>query len=171
MSDSAVVKSFTYKPKNFMMLMAILLFGPIAWIAMHEAQTNDQGVILTVSKIELISLNPSEATVFYWILCAAAFCFSIGGLFALYKAFTSKATIDLTEEEIILPKGLFSVDKPITIPFIDIICMDLQSINGIRFLTIIHTNGKVSVGDDMLPKKSQLNEIIELIENKIKDKH
>lgn len=169
MSAPKVIKEYAYKPKKFMMLLGIILFGLGSWFFLSEALTNDQSLVISIRNIGIdFSLTPTEATMFFWILCISGFSFTFIAIWGIYKAILADGKITLTDKSITAPAGLFSKAKILTVPYKDIQSLQVRSVNRIHFLEIIHENGKMTINDSMLSEKSQLHEIVTIIEQHCK---
>ena len=167
MSNTTSPKSYPYKPKRLIMLLCIILFGLASWFFAEMAFTSDRGLNLILYRHVLeFSFSPSEAAICHWVLSVVSAAMSLLGLFGLYMALTSKAQLILTTKEISIPSGLFKPNKSVTIPFSEILSLEVHKVNNIRFLKIIHPKGKTQVNDSLLPEKIMFDEIFERLKDK-----
>lgn len=167
MSNISFPSSYPYKPKKWLGVVCIVLFGFGAWFLGYQAQTHDNGINLIVYRHILeIPLSAQEATLLLWGITILSAVMSLLGFLVLYKAFISKAELVLANDRIIVPVGVFNFNKTQTILYAEIHSAQIFKINGNRFLRLIHENGKLDVSGSMLPAKSVLDDIYFAIENK-----
>ncbi|MCP4134253.1 MAG: hypothetical protein GY754_24985 [bacterium] len=153
---------YPYKPKPFLFLFAAVFFGACALIIGHNAMTNDRGLILN----GILEFSENGATIFYWTLTVISVLIVFIAIFAVIKGIISKLEIIISETAISLPKNGFS-RKIITINFSHITDVSIQSVQKQKFLTIIHSAGKLSIPGSMLPQKGSFDELAALVTEKV----
>lgn len=156
-------KEYPYKPKVLVMLLAALFFAACGAGLTNAALTNDRGLIIN----GIITLGPGGATIFYWVMVGACSVFVLGGLWGIIIGLTSDRRLVLTETGIRAPKGGYS-RQYVTIRFSDILNVTMQSVQKQRFLTVHHTNGKMSIAQSMLPDKEAFEEVTRMVTQKVK---
>ncbi|MEM7281096.1 MAG: hypothetical protein AAF438_05670 [Pseudomonadota bacterium] len=146
---------FRYKPKLTIFILAVVFFGVCAGLMARAAIINDRGLVLN----RIIDMSTQSATIFYWVITAASLGFVVMGLAALLKSRSSNREIILTDSSITAPKNLFSkVD--LTVSFDSVTDFHVQSISKTRLLNIEYVGGKLSIPDNMLPSKSEFDELL-----------
>ena len=153
---------YPYKPKTIIFVLIIALSGTAAAVLAYIAATNDRGLILN----GIIEFSENGATIFYWCLAGAAVLFIVFGSIILVKGITSKKEVIATQEDIAAPKSGVS-NKIITISYSEIIDLDIQKVQGQRFLTIFYSEGKLSIPQSMLPNKKAFEELADFVANKV----
>jgi len=156
-------KEYPYKPRIIIMLGASLFFAAIGAMFTKEALTNDRGLIIN----GIITLGPGGATIFYWVMAGASALFVLGGLWGIIIGLTTDRRLTITETGIRAPKGGYS-RQYVAIRFSDILNVTMQSVNKQRFLTVHHTNGKLSIAQSMLPGKEAFEEVMRMVMQKVK---
>ena len=153
--------TYAYKPKLLRTLLAIIFFCGAAWILAYAALTNDRGLI--VSKI--FHFTAHEATIIYWILAAVAALFPILGSIILIDNLRNKKEVILSKDGITCYQGLLN-SKKCVIKYKDITKLVESNVKGVTSLNIYHKSGKAIINNTMLPKKEDLDEIFQILENK-----
>ena len=152
------------------MAFSVVMSGLFAWFALHIAQTYHKSINLKIIPYFLeISLSASEAVYIYWL---GLFLFSVIFLMSLYglcMAFTSKAQLTLTSDEICIPVGSFYFSKGQVIPLSEIISLELKHNSFNRILKIVHQRGQTYLSHILLPDKYIFDEIVDILKDKIKD--
>lgn len=167
MNTITTPKSYPYKPKKLLMIACIPLFGFGSWFLAETALTNDRGINYIVSRgILEIPISVSEATFIFWVLSVLSGVLTFVTLYGLYCAFTSKAQVVLTNESISIPSGIFQPSKTKTIPFNEILSLEVTEVHKVRHLKIFYQKGKAQLNDGMLPKKTMFDEIMDTIKLK-----
>jgi len=144
-----------YKPNKIIFILTIVFFGVCSVVMVNAAATNNRGLILN----RIIEFSPQGATMFYWVIAAAALAFVLFGLLALVKSMKSKREIVITNDSITSPKSGFS-KRSITVRFSDIIGIHMQTIQKTKVLKIEYQGGKLSIPNSMLPNKASFEELV-----------
>jgi len=137
---------YPYKPRPLIMLFCILFFGAGALMMGHEAMTNAAGLIIN----GIIRLGVEGATWFFWGMTAVSALFVVAGLFGLVNSATSKKSVRLTSQELLMPRTAFA-RAPTSIAVSDIVDVRTQQIQRQRFLNVYHRSGKVTIAQSLLP--------------------
>lgn len=148
--------SYPYKPKPLLMGLVIVFFAICAAILANEALTNDRGLVLS----GILRFSTNGASIFYAVLTALSVGFVGIGVWGLYKAFTSKAVLELTPTALLIPAKKGQVKS---IAFADITDIRRKKVQKQEFIQIIYAEGKASVNKQMCPSKKVFNEIVEEI--------
>jgi hypothetical protein len=138
--------SYRYKPKHWSMLLAFLFFGAIAFSMGHEAKTNDRGLILN----GVIYFSPHGATIFYWCVAVGSAAFVALGIPGFVVGVFSSHHLTLTATDISVRKYGFSPRLTVVL-LADITSLNVQKVQGHRFLNIHHGKGKLAVSESFLP--------------------
>ena len=119
---------------------------------------NDRGLILN----GLVEFSTEGATTFYWSLTVASGLFVAFGSLALLAGLTTKKEVVLTETEIIAPKNGVS-RKLVSVAFSEIGDVNVLSVQGQRFLNVLHQGGKLVIPRNMLADDHAFEELTSLI--------
>jgi hypothetical protein len=150
---------YPYKPKLWVMLLAGLFFAGCAVILGGVARSNDRGLIIN----GIISFEADGATTFYWILAGVSALFVVVAVFAASRALTSQQELVIDGRAISAPKR--GTSKVIlTVPFANITDLRIMQVASQKFLTIHHSDGKLEIVRDMLPRKADFETVVELVE-------
>ena len=165
MTQDKFRKKYPYKPQKLTLFLGIPFFGCAAWFLAHEAQLNDQGITLVfIRHIIELTLDTNQATYLLWGLAVLSALIALLCLYGLYLSLTSKAELVLTDTSITIPTtGIFSCKKGRTIHFTDIHSLEILTINKIPFLRIVDSKGKMDISSSLLPKKTIIDEIYNII--------
>lgn len=148
------ILNYPYRPKPWRMLLGAAFFGAIAVFMVHEATTNERGLIIN----GLIRLGPDGATTFYWCIAAISAVFVAIAVPAFVIGLRSSHRLILTSTDVSAPKFGFS-RRPTTVKLSDIKSLDLQVVQQHRFLNIHHANGKLTINASFLPNEAAFDEL------------
>lgn len=148
------VLNHPYKPKPWLMVLAILFFGACGWFIGQKAMLNDRGLIIN----GLFHLEREGATNFYWVLAALSTAFVVIGVPALFIGLFSSRRLVLTETEIIAPKNGFSRTL-VTVSLAGVRQLAVRQVQKQRFLEITHERGKLTIIESMLPGGQAFDEL------------
>ena len=148
-----------YKPNKVIFILATSLFGVCAGIMGKVAATNDRGLILN----GLLEFSPQGATIFYWVITAAALGFVVAGTLALVNSMFSNREIVVTNDSITSPKNGLSKQN-VTVNFSDITGINMRTIQKTKILSIEHVGGKLSIPNSMLPSKASFEDLVSQLE-------
>ena len=163
--------SYPYKPKKSSMIVGFFFFALCAYILMEMAQTNDRGLKLNIPFGLGLSFSPSEAVLFYWILCVLSCAMSLLsflGLICIYRASNGEAEIVFTNKRMFIHSSIFNPRKTLVIRYNEILSLQLHHIGRIRFLKIIHKQGKIYLRESFLPQKFMFDEIVGIFYIKVR---
>lgn len=153
--------SYDYKPKAWIMILAIAFFGACAAWAANLALTNDRGLILS----GIIEFSRGGATTFFWVLCAVSAVFVGVGVLALLKAYTSPKKIVLGATGISAPRLPIS-QKIIEIPYAEATITE-TTVQGQVFLEVRGKNSKISILQSSMTSKEQFSDMRDNLSERI----
>src|SRR5438128_2194224 len=91
------LKAYPYKPKIWLMLLCVLMFGLGTWFMINVALTHERGLkLILIRRIIEIPMSPEHATIVYWVLAAIGAMTAFFGFYALVCAIFSKAQVIVT---------------------------------------------------------------------------
>ena len=157
------VREYQYKPKALVLVLAILIIGGLAAVMAYLALTNDSGLIIE----HIIKLSPRSATIFYWCIAGILLAFAAAGLWAFAASLAVEKYIRLTDTELSAPKSGLSKQNT-HIPLKEIKKITIQSVQGQRFMTISHSNGKLSIAQSLMPDKEKFEELYRELAERIR---
>jgi len=144
------------------MALGIVFFGFASAVIYSHAATNDRGLIID----GLIRFETGQASLFLWCLFGASVMMTLGAVLAVVKGMTSAQTLVMDDKSIRLPKwGLGN--SVVTIPYADIVAMDLLQVSRTRLLMIRYRRGKVSVGEGMLPDAAAFDRVCHALAERV----
>lgn len=138
-----------YKPKAWAMALASLFFAAVAAMLVHEAMTNDRGLVLN----GLLHFSERGATNFYWCMAALSGLFVAVGVPAFFISLTSSHRLVLRDTSVSAPKYGFS-RQPTVVPIASITGLEFQEIHRQRMLHIRHKAGRLTIMQSWLPDKA-----------------
>jgi hypothetical protein len=153
-----VVREFPYRATWGLIVFCTLFFGVCAAVLGVKAATNDRGAVV----VGLIDLGPHGATFFYWLLAAGSVVFTALSLLQAWVRLASPSPLVVTEDGVYVPRRPFLRHYDFA-AFPRITALSDQTINRQRFLYIYHDGRKCGVVANMLPAKSDLDALVELI--------
>lgn len=153
-----------YKPNKIIFIVIITFFAICAYLIGNIASTNDSGIIIN----RIFEFSIQNTTIFYWIMSGASSLFVVTGVFVLIKSIVSDREIVISETSITSPKSGFS-KLDIMVNFSDITNITIQTIQKTKILNIEHTNGKLSIPNNMLPSNQVFEELFLKLNSKIND--
>jgi hypothetical protein len=145
---------YPYHAKPWVMIAGVLFFGACSVGMGYAAVTNDRELILN----GIITFSVTGATLFYWCIAAVAVLFVVAALYAVITGLNRLMMVRLTTAELSSPKSGFS-KTPTLIPLQDIQEINLQSVQGQRFIRIISRLGKLDIAQSMLPDAASFEEL------------
>ena len=154
--------SYDYKPKAGLMALASAFFGLCAAGLATTAHGNAAGLIID----GLISLDPGQATVFYWVVAAVSAAMTLGGVLGVYRAVTSQHKLVLDGSALRVPKSGLS-DRVAVIPYHTIASLSVLEIRNRRFLTVTHAGGRVHIAEGMLPGHDALEKVGQVLQERV----
>lgn len=150
------IKQYSYTTKKLGMFISLIFMGAFTyffWVKMK-----DPSYSLVIHHI--IKLSPSNTQIFNFFGFLLLFCMTIAGFFVIL--FRKERHLIITTNSIRLVKnGLSSIETEI--PFSTIKSLQLHKIYTQRFLSIVHTNGKLTIVQSALPSKQAFEEICRIL--------
>jgi hypothetical protein len=128
------------------MLLCAVLFGACAAFTAYKAATNDAGLILN----GIITLEPAEATVFFWVIAALGAGLVLLALLLTTRRITSPHVLEIGTDAMLLPHGLFQMHTS-RIPYSDIQGISEVELYGQRFLRITAAGQRYTITSSLLP--------------------
>lgn len=152
------ILSYPYRSEPaFVFFFSIILV--IATLFMgHEAIINDSG--LTID--EFIHLDPSNATIFLWVLTAAVALFTVLLIQTLLVSLLSSHHAILTTTDISAPEYGFSL-RTTVVKHSDVHRVVIQTHRGRRSLNIDHVDGTFHIRERFMPGRSSFDELCEAL--------
>ena len=141
---------YPYRAKPTTMILGAVFFGAAGALMLHQAQTNTRALLIN----GLIRLDPSEATVFYYVFGVLGLLFVPLAIFSLYASFTKKPTLTLGPSSITVPPGALK-GQTRTVAYADIQAIQHNKVNRQEFLKITPRGGKtITIAASLLPSKA-----------------
>lgn len=153
---------YPYRAKLIPTVLGALFFAVCAGVLGAKAITNQVGLVIK----RTVELDASQATIFYWVLTAVSLAFVGLAVLAGVQRFSSSRFLRLGPSSLLVPVSQWSTTLR-EIPYEQIVGLKIQSVNGQRFLTITHQQGKVVVIASMLPRSRDFDEIVEYIQTQL----
>jgi len=154
--------NFPYRPNPWTMLLACIFFAGGALFMGNEAIFNDRGLIID----RVIDLGPSGATTFYWCITAICVAFVAIGIPAFFASLWSDHYLSMSQTQLSVPRFLFS-RKPTVVKLVDIQRINLQVVKRKRFLNILHSGGKLTISESLLPSPAAFKELYSAIAHRV----
>ncbi|HYD19592.1 MAG TPA: hypothetical protein VEF76_14045 [Patescibacteria group bacterium] len=147
---------YSYRVNMKKMLLVLPLLGALAAFMAHLGMTNDRGLIL----FHAIHLGIDGARVFYWVMAVLLGGGTIAGFIRLLTSAQSRDTniLRIADDGLTLPVGFFE-QRLVTIPFADIRNLKLVEVQGQRYLTVTHVQGKTNIQQQMLPDRAAFDRV------------
>lgn len=153
-----IEREYPYRPGWVMIILGAVFFSGCAVILGAAAMENRRG--LTVAHI--IPLGPDGATAFYWMLTVFSVAFVIMFVFLVYHRLTFRQRLAFGATAIIVPASRWSRREK-EIAYRDIQALSEDTIQGRRYLNVMHTGGKDIIAAAMLPSASAYTEVRQLL--------
>jgi len=122
---------YPYNPRWQMILFGAAFFGAGGVFMAHKAMHNSAGLIIN----GIITLGPTGAIVFYWVIAAACGVFVLGSLIFTIRRVVSPKVLELGTDALILPHG-FLQTKVARVPYSEIQSLSEAKVSGQTFLYI-----------------------------------
>jgi hypothetical protein len=145
-------KTYPYKQEVRVGLFCTLLFGGISYFFLQMGITNNRGLIINGAR-----LASQDATTLYWLLLIISVIALIYSLLSFISSFWDRY-ITLSQDSLSLPKNLLSKNI-LRIPYGSIKQLQLEQVQGNRFLHVHYTKGKISIPEHMLPNKTAFEDL------------
>ena len=172
-----LIKEYDYRVKLTTAIWPILLFGAAAWFFIHEAVTNDRGLIIN----GLIHLGITGATVFYWVMASFSMGFVLLGLIIMAAAILDrkKPVVRIYGDRFEYPAGLFTKKDPamptaegsvryVQVKYDDIQYIQILDIYRTRMIEVTLKDGKKhTMVDSRFRNKIDMDEVYKTIASKI----
>lgn len=162
-TDLEIECEYEYKPSWLIILLCGGMFGLATVFFGVRANSNDRGLIIN----RVVELSENEATIFYWVFCFLSFCFVAITIALTVHRLKFRQRIALTPTGIIVPASRWSADEK-HIEYKNISALSESNVSGQTFLYLFHSDGKYIINRSMLPSKKLYREIVELLEQRIK---
>ncbi|HEY2826390.1 MAG TPA: hypothetical protein VGJ04_02225 [Pirellulales bacterium] len=151
---------FDYGLKWDRLLVIAFFFGACGAILAYSAAGNKTGL-----SVAGMTLNPKQATLFYWFLSVASGVFvllaAVGALFLN----VGHKVLELESDELILPCGVFQT-KTVRIPYASIEKLSELKIKRQRFLYITTGGKKFVLNAALLPDRACYDLIKDIISSR-----
>jgi|GEM_PF-4510898 len=135
-----------YRPNKLIMFGVIIVFGFCALAFSYLAIQKETGLSL----FRVVSLDPEDASIAFWVMCSVSTLFIVGALFLIYASIANPKNIVFTDSELIFPKKGFSQESIVVI-YADISRIKEVSISGTHIYTVYHSTGKLELTSSMVP--------------------
>jgi hypothetical protein len=135
-----------YDAKWHTLVLGLVLFGACTWFFAEKAVNNDRGLIIN----GIIPLDLQAATIFYWVFAVVSGLFVAACVFAGVSRVTTPKVLELDEEGMTLPGGLFQRNSR-RIRYADIVKLAEQQVSRQRFLYITTKEKRHSLVASRLP--------------------
>ena len=155
-------REYEYKPKWWVIVLGIAMFGPAAILFGTKAAYNDRGLIIN----RVIELWPLGATIFYSVLAAASLGFVAICMFLLYLRLAYQHRIVIGPTGLVVPATRWSAHERV-IAYRDIQGLSITTVSGERFLYIEHPDGRHTIVASMLPSKDDFEDICAFLAAKV----
>jgi hypothetical protein len=152
------MKTYQYKQKASTALIGLAITGAIAFGATRYAIENDKALLIN----NFLYLSPRLASAFIGFGALAGWLAFGCCAFLAYMAVTTKREIRLLSNRVEAPRGGFSKEN-VVIPYASIKKVEILANGEAKFLYVHHRNGRLTIVPALLPKKSDLDEIYELL--------
>lgn len=159
-----IEREFEYEPTWTTIMMCSACISVCAAVLGIKAANNDRGLIIN----GIIELEPSGATIFYWILTACSIGFVAAAVIMVYHRLTYRQRLAFGRSALIGPTSRWSREE-MEIAYRDIHELSTVTIGGQRFLYITHQGGKYTVTASLLPSKAAFEEVCELLAAKVRE--
>jgi hypothetical protein len=157
------VREYEYRPRWTTIVLCGFFFAACALVIGRQAARNDRGLILW----RLIELDPDEATTFYWVLTAFSVGFVAVAALLAYHWTAYRQRLAFGPAALIVPAWRFS-RRETEIAYADVHGLSTRTINGQRFLDVIHAGGKYTITASLLPSRGAFDEVCELLAERVR---
>jgi hypothetical protein len=157
-------REYDYKPKWTLIVCCAIFFGLGAVVLGSKAANNDRGLIIN----HVIELGPDNAMIFYWTLTACGIGFVAIAALLAYHRLAYQQRLAFGPAALIVPVSRWSrAEKEIA--YRDIRELSRVTVNGQRFLYVMHLGGKHTIAASMLPSREAFEEICELLAARVRE--
>jgi hypothetical protein len=153
---------YSYTPRWLPIGAAALFFGVCAAFMAHKAFHNEAGLIIN----GLITLGPSGATVFYWIIAVTAALFVVTAFLLVIRRLINPQILEVQEDVILIPYG-FLTTRISRVAYRDLQRVWETEVSGQRFLCFIAAGLKYSIAASMLPDKESYAALKDLLHSRL----
>lgn len=150
------IKQYSYTTKKLGMFISLIFMSAFTYFLWVKMKESSHSLVI----YHIIKLSPSNTQIFNFFAFILFFCVTIAGFFVVF--FRKERHLIITTDSIRLVKnGLNSIETEI--PFSTIKSLQLHKIYTQRFLSIVHTNGKLTIVQSALPSKQAFEEICRIL--------
>ncbi|MCW1923830.1 hypothetical protein OKA05_14780 [Luteolibacter arcticus] len=143
-----------YNPKWGVMLMCGAFFGVASGFMGYKAAHNTAG--LTINRI--ITLGPTGATAFYWVISALGAGFVLAAIVAIARRIARPKVLELGTEALLLPHGILQRQTS-RIAYADIVNVSEVQVSGQTFLYVTVGGLRYTITASLLPDKETYSDI------------
>jgi len=137
---------FPYNPKWWTILACFVFFGACSAVMAYKAINNSVGLILN----GVITLGPTGATAFYWVISALGAGFVVLALLLTARRISSPQVLELGTEALLLPHGRFQKQTS-RIAYSDIQAVSEVDVSGQKFLYVTAGGLRFTVTASLFP--------------------
>jgi hypothetical protein len=139
-------RRFPYNPSWRVLLACVLFFGACAAFMGYKATHNSVGLIIN----GIITLGPTGATIFYWVVAALAGMFVLAALLMAIRRLGSHKVLELGTDALLLPHGFLQI-KISRIPYVDIQGVSETQVSGQKFLYVRAAGHRFTITASLFP--------------------
>lgn len=147
-----------YNPKWGVILGCAAFFGACSGFMAHKAAHNTVGLIIN----GIITLGPTGATVFYWVVSALGACFVLLGIMLAVRRIASPRVLELGADKLLLPFGRFQ-RQTVCIAYADIQSVSEARVSGQTFLYVTAGGLKHTITASLFPDMETYSEVREFL--------
>jgi len=137
---------FSYSPKWWSILACFVFFGACSAFMAYQATNNSAGVIIN----GIITLGPTGATAFYWVISALGAGFVVLALLMAAQRISNPQVLELGTEALLLPHGHFQ-KRTSRIAYSDIEAVSEVQVSGQKFLYVTAGGLRFTITASLLP--------------------
>jgi len=139
-------RRFPYNPSWRVLLGCALFFGACAAFMAYKATHNSVGLIIN----RIITLGPTGATVFYWVIATLGGMFVLAVLLLAVRRVVGHRVLELGTDALLLPNGFLQI-KISRIPYADIQGVSETQVSGQTFLYLRAGGRKFTITASLFP--------------------
>lgn len=124
------------------------------------AANNTKGLRL----VEVVTLSPEGASIFYWVMTAACGLFALPMALALsWRAAFIKQRVAFTQSSVWLPRTNWSTEL-VEVPFEEVVAARTWTYGKERVITLVLTGRKFRIVQSWLPSREAFDDILARLE-------
>jgi uncharacterized membrane protein len=156
-----MTRTYPMRPSWVFIGFGLVFFGGAAIYFTSQARTDHAGIVIN----RIIELGPLGAKITFGVLAALSAAFVVAALLSIVHFRGGKRVVVVDDRAIEIPGPMWR-PAPRRILFAEIRAVRTESVSGQEFLTIVHPDGKATIGRQLVGTAAYL-EILGTLQQRV----